>query len=68
MNLLVIAGLWYACGLGIVLNEMRYDMDVTLKWILYAAFTALLGPLWLVQTAERLKWFDLVILKHKSRK
>ena len=67
MNLLVIAGLWYACGFGLAINEMRYDVDITIKAILCAAILAVLGPMLLTQTAERLGWLDRVIIERRRR-
>lgn len=45
---------WYISGLIIVLNEMRYDMDVTLAWFLCACGFAILGPFWLIKTIFRI--------------
>ena len=45
--------IWYAVGVAIVLHEMRFDMDVTLGWVMGAMALGILGPLWLLKTLAR---------------
>jgi hypothetical protein len=57
---------WYFFGLAIVLNEMRYDMDVTFSWFLAALMFAIGGPVWLLKTISR-KTNRLIILKQVKK-
>jgi len=40
--------IWYVCGIGFYLFDLRYDMDVTYRHCVYSILIGVFGPLSLV--------------------
>lgn len=62
--LILCVAVWYVIGLGMTLNEMRHDMDVTVERFLTAFIIAIAGPFMLCLTVYR--YSNTVIIKKKQ--